>query len=240
MTDYTLHKGAHDASDGQRCAMEWVAYLAGEEHSDHPMCVSPVLGAFGRSWNDALDNETRQKLRPYLARMIGTAGDGRDEERAWLCTDWLVRVCAPAFMELTPALRESAAVLRQLSPVLSAESARRVSTEIMRARDESYAAWDAAWAAAWDAAWDAARDAARAAAWGAAWGAARAAAWDAAWDAARAAAWAAAWGAARDALAPTVRELQASAFDLLDRMLPTVPLELPVVEDAAAVCAVRA
>jgi hypothetical protein len=252
MTDYTLHKGAHNASDGQRCAMEWVAYLAGEEHSDHPMCVSPVLGSFGRSWNDALDNETRQKLRPYLARMIGTAGDGRDEERAWLCTDWLVRVCAPAFMELTPALRESAAVLRQLSPVLSAESARRVSTEIMRARDESYAAGaaarDAAWDAAWDAAGAAARDAARDAAWDAAGAAARDAARaaardaarDAAWDAARAAAWAAAWGAARDALAPTVRELQASAFDLLDRMLPTVPLELPVVEDAAAVCAVRA
>jgi hypothetical protein len=239
MTDYTLHKGAHDASDGQRCAMEWVAYLAGEEHSDHPMCVSPVLGAFGRSWNDALDNETRQKLRPYLARMIGTAGDGRDEERAWLCTDWLVRVCAPAFMELTPALRESAAVLRQLSPVLSAESARRVSTEIMRARDESYAARDAAGAAAGDAAWDAAGAAAGGAAGGAAWGAARDAA-GAAWAAARDAARAAARDAVGDALAPTVRELQASAFDLLDRMLPTVPLELPVVEDAAAVCAVRA
>jgi hypothetical protein len=34
--------------------------------------------------------------------------------------------------------------------------------------------------------------------------------------------------------------LQASAFDLLDRMLPTVPLEIPVAEDAAAVCAVQA
>jgi hypothetical protein len=264
--DYKLYRGAHDAGGGQRCALEWVAYLAGEEHTDHPVCVSPMLGAFGRSWNDALDNATRQKLRPYLARMIGTAGDGRDEERAWLCTDWLVRVCAPAFMELTPALRESAAVLRGLSPVLSAESVRGVSTEIMRARDESAAAWDAARDAAWDAAGDVARDAARAAAWAAAGAAAGAAAWaaagaaarDAAWDAAGdvawdaagaaagAAAWAAAWAAARDAagaaardaLAPTVKELQASAFDLLDRMLPTVPLGLPVVSDAERVLGV--
>ena len=59
----------------------------------------------------------------------------------------------------------------------------------------------------------------RAAAWAAAWDAARDAAWAAAWDAAGDAAWAAAWAAARDALAPTVATLQASALDLLDRMI---------------------
>ena len=58
-------------------------------------------------------------------------------------------------------------------------------------------------------------DAARAAAWDAAW----AAAWDAAGDAARAAAWAAARAAARAALQPSVVALQASAFELLERMI---------------------
>jgi hypothetical protein len=108
------------------------------------------------------------------------------------------------------------------------------------ARDAARAAArDAARAAARDAAWDAARDAARAAAGDAAWdaagAAAGAAAWaaagDAAWDAAgaaaraaaRAAAWAAAraaaWDAAGAKLAPTVTILQASALDLLDRMI---------------------
>ena len=89
------------------------------------------------------------------------------------------------------------------------------------------AALDAAWAAARDAAWaaagaaagDAAWAAARAAAGDAAWDAARAAAGDAAWAAAWAAAGAAAWAAAGAALKPTVTALQASAFDLLDRML---------------------
>ena len=51
----------------------------------------------------------------------------------------------------------------------------------------------------------------------------RTAAWDAAWDATRAATRAAAWDAAGDAagdaLADTVIELQASAADLLDRMI---------------------
>jgi hypothetical protein len=39
-------------------------------------------------------------------------------------------------------------------------------------------------------------------------------------------------------LAPTVDALQDSAFDLLDRMLPTVPVRLPVVADADLVCGV--
>jgi hypothetical protein len=105
------------------------------------------------------------------------------------------------------------------------------------------AAWDAARAAAWDAAGDAARDAARDAAGdaardaarAAAWAAARAAAWAAAWaaarDAARAAARDAAWAAARDAagdaagdvLKPTTEWLQASALDLVARMIRLQP-----------------
>jgi hypothetical protein len=105
------------------------------------------------------------------------------------------------------------------------------------------AAGDAAWAAAWDAAraaaraaagdaaWAAARAAAGDAAWAAAWdaaaAAARAAAGDAAWAAARAAAgdaaWDAAWDAAGAALKPTTEWLQASALDLVARMIRLQP-----------------
>ncbi len=92
-------------------AMEFVSWLADEPFSDHPACVSPVLGTFLRSWNDALDDGGRQKLKPFLPRAISTASDGRDEERAWLCTDWLVRVCAPAWLELA-GVQESPAALR--------------------------------------------------------------------------------------------------------------------------------
>jgi hypothetical protein len=112
----------------------------------------------------------------------------------------------------------------------------RAAIETARRFANGQATWeelDATWAAvaaAW-AAWDAARDAARAAAgaaardaaWAAAEAAAGAAARDAAWAAARDAARAVAAAAARDAagaaLADTVAVLQASAIDLLDRML---------------------
>jgi hypothetical protein len=225
--------------------MEWVAYLAGEPHTDTPVCVSPILTRFCIAFNDGLPDDERQKLRPYLARTIGTRGDGLDQERSFMCADWLIRTYTPTWLDLA-GLDEAANRLRSLPPVLAVENVTRSMDALNSARAEASAAgaaaraaaWAAAWAAAraaaWDAAWAAAGDAAGAAAgaaaWDAAWAAAGAAAWDAAGDAARA--------AARDALAPTVLALQTSAFDLLDRMLPTEIIQLPVSEDAEAVCGV--
>ena len=191
-----LLKGTHLPNDG-KCALEAVAWLAGEKHTDHPVCVSPVLADFCRSWNDNLDDANRQKLKPYLARLIGTAGDAKaDELRAWMAMDWLTRECGPAFMDLTPALTEYAAELRAMPEITDKATLR--ATERARA---------AARAAAWDAS-AAALHAARAAAGDA--GAAARAAGAAAWDA-RAAAW--------PTLDLVVARLQDSAFKLLDRMI---------------------
>jgi hypothetical protein len=234
----TLKRGAHDSVDAGVCAMELVAYIAGEPHTDHPACTSPVLAAFTRQWNDDLDDEGRQMLKPLLPRMVGTAGDGFDEQRGWMCADWLIRVYTPTWLELA-GVTESAAALRALAPIAGAATVAAARPTINEARKKGAAAWAAAWAAAGDAAWDAAGaaaraaagaaagdaagaaaraaagDAARDAAWAAAWAATGAAAWDAtwaaAWDATRAAAWA--------ALEPTKVGLQASALDLLDRMI---------------------
>ena len=167
-----LLKGSHDDDNG-KCALEAVAWLVGEKHSDHPACVSPVLGAFCRSWNDSLDDVNRQKLKPYLVRLIGTAGDAaRDQRRSWMAMDWLARVCGPVFMDLTPSLRGHASALRALPEMVDGET--------LAARDAArVAAWAAVRDAAWGAAWGAAGAAARAAAGAAARDAARAAAWDA-------------------------------------------------------------
>ena len=200
-----LKSGAHRPNtDGDMCAMEAVAFIAGEDWSASPDCVSPVITAFCVALNDGLDNETRQQLKPYLPRVIGTR-DNNDEQRAWIATDWLVRVCTPRWLRAA-GLNEQAAILEQM-PELDAATCPSILPALQAVRKDADAAWAAAWDAARDAAWDAAWDAARAAAWDAAWdaawAAARAAAWDAAWaaarDAARAAAWDAAWDAARDA-----------------------------------------
>ena len=191
-----LLKGTHLPNDG-KCALEAVAWLAGEKHTDHPVCVSPVLADFCRNWNDNLDDANRQKLKPYLARLIGTAGDAKaDELRAWMAMDWLTRECGPAFMDLTPALTEYAAELRAMPEITDKATLR--ATERARA---------------------AALHAARAAAGAAALHAARAAAGDAGAAALHAAGAGGAGAAALPTLDLVVARLQDSAFKLLDRMI---------------------
>src|SRR6185436_6450155 len=190
----TLEKGAHGSRESGVCAMELVAWMAGEKHSDHPACVSPVLGAFLRRWNDDLDDEGRQRLKPYLKRVIGTALDGFDERRGWMVTDWMVRTHLPAWLDLA-GITAPAAALRALPELVDVASATSAQSTIENARVLSAAAGPAAGDAACDAAVAAARDAAGAAAG------------DAAWDAA----WA--------ALAPTVSSLQESAFGLLNNLI---------------------
>jgi hypothetical protein len=42
--------------------MELASMLAGEPFSDQPKSVCPVVAAFLRGYNDAVDDETRQDL----------------------------------------------------------------------------------------------------------------------------------------------------------------------------------
>jgi hypothetical protein len=213
-----LKSGGHSEDSGEMCVMEAVAFVAGEPWSDHPVCASEVIGAFMRSWNDSLDDEGRQKLKPYVTKLVGSkASQEIETQRGWLATDWLIHHQAPAWLDLA-GCHEQADALRELPPILSSalastyqpvlDNARAKASAARAAGDASWAAWYAAGAAAW-AALAAARDAAGDAAW---------AAWAAAWAAAGAAG-DAAWAAAGAKLQPTVISLRASAFELLDAML---------------------
>ncbi len=234
----TLAKGPHRSFEEGHCFNETVAWLAGEPHSEKPGCVSPVIRAFTMSLNDQWDDGQRQKLLPFVDRVVGTAGDGKDEARSYLALDWLVRTYTPAFLDLANLSVEAQALrgLRQIVDLASAEAA----GPVVRAGRGKAAAARAAWAAAaaWAAraAWAAAADAGDAAwaAWAAGADAARAAGADGADGAAAAAAAWAAWAAAADAgdaaraadaawagsaLAHTVAALQASALELLAAMI---------------------
>lgn len=67
-----LSGGKHQALTEGACAMEMVAYLAGEPHSDHPACTNPVLAGLARNVNDYSDDAVRQRLAPLLPSLIGT------------------------------------------------------------------------------------------------------------------------------------------------------------------------
>ena len=263
-TDYTLAYGTHATPEDGRCAMEWVSHLVGEPHGDEPACVSPVLRACCVALNDGLEYAPRQRLRLYLARTIGTAGDGLDDMRGWMAMDWLIRTYTPAWLSLG-GLTDATDRLRSLGTVSAVDDLGAALEALRFARQRARSAWRTG-PGAWLALGLIARATARETAWStaaaAAWAAARAGVGDIAGDRARAAARAAAGDAAATvvraaragasrtearnagpaALARTLEELQESAFALLDRMLPLVPLSLspPVVEDAGELCSLAA
>lgn len=175
MNGGVLDGGSHMSFTEGACAMEWVSYIAGLGHTDAPECVSPVLQKFTIDLNDSWDDEQRQKLVPFLPRMVGTNGDGQDEARSYLALDWLIRTYTPAWLDLAGLVGDAQA-LRGLPRIVDLGTAGQAGPVVRAGHEHSRAARDAAWeaarasawaaivAAAGDAAGDAARDAARVAA----------------------------------------------------------------------------
>lgn len=77
---YYLASGPNP-SGNRRCALEWCSWLEGNVHSALPVTVDRDLIDFTAGVNDTLYGGQRQSLKPYLARMIGTRGDGFSDER---------------------------------------------------------------------------------------------------------------------------------------------------------------
>jgi hypothetical protein len=132
-----LKSGGHSSRRSGVCATEAIAWLAGEPHTATPSCLSPVLRAFLQRWNDGTDEEGRQRLKPYLPRTIGTAGDGKDELRGWLAADWAIRVVLPTWLEVAGA-SEAATALRKLPEISSRERHDEARPLISKIRSESW------------------------------------------------------------------------------------------------------
>jgi hypothetical protein len=80
LADVELVRSRGDRRTGKLCIMSLVAQLAKEPHTDHPQAASPVISAFARAINDAMDRPTRQRLIPFAPRIEGTHA-GLDGER---------------------------------------------------------------------------------------------------------------------------------------------------------------
>lgn len=146
-----LSYGAHDAESGEHCLLEVVSMFAGEPFGDSPICVDPVLAAFGRAWNDCMrTNEERAQLKQYIPLLVGTAGSKElSEKRAWMAFDWLVRVNCATWLALTPEMKVHADILVSL-PAITCKA--ELDIALPRINAAGAAAWDAG-AAAGDAAW---------------------------------------------------------------------------------------
>jgi hypothetical protein len=237
-----LTAGYHETREEGMNALEAAAYLAGQEHSERPYGVCPIIIEMLRSWSDHLPEDgIRTRLHvPLLPTILNTyATPEMMLRRSWMAVDWLVRVYTAAWLELA-GLAAHASALRALTPIVDMGSAEASKKATRAARVAWYASKTAArtaaraakWIAAWDAWYDDAMYAALAVARYTARGGARNAArytglctadvvnWDPASDGA--------WVAMTRKLTPLVATLQASAVDVVERMAAVKSAPAPV------------
>jgi hypothetical protein len=63
--------------------------LAGEQFTDHPASVCPVVSALLRSYNDSIDDRRRQDLYAYAAKVVGSRSSlAVERARADRLTAW--------------------------------------------------------------------------------------------------------------------------------------------------------
>jgi hypothetical protein len=82
----TLARGKHTSPRSGACVMELASMLAGEPFSDRPAAVCPVVAAFLRAYNDAVDDVRRQDLYAYASDAVGTRG-------SWALMRMRTRLC---------------------------------------------------------------------------------------------------------------------------------------------------
>jgi hypothetical protein len=81
-----LSAGRHRSAHAGVCVMELASMLADERFSDRAATVSPVVGAFLRTYNDGLDDERRQDLYPIASLIVGSAARRSvEDERGTRC-----------------------------------------------------------------------------------------------------------------------------------------------------------
>lgn len=119
---FPLERGAHPTRSDGMCAMEMVAWLAGEPHSDEPQCACPVIGALVRACNDVMDDDGRTRyLRPLVPVLVNSrSGASVERARGLLVLDTLVRQLVPAALRRQRRGAE-AEVFAALDPITTLE-----------------------------------------------------------------------------------------------------------------------
>jgi len=132
-----LESGSHLEGSVHVCMMEAAALFAGEPHTDHPCCVSPLLANVGIRLNDRATDTQRQDLKRFIPLVVGTAGDGQDDARRWLAVDRSVRFLLPKYLGLLDR-HEQAATLRALPRITDADTYRPHTKRLRTVADEMY------------------------------------------------------------------------------------------------------
>lgn len=96
---YVLRAGHVDDPAGGACAMDAVNWLIHGKHGDAPVCASPVIGKFVIAGNDAMPDDVRQRLIPYLHRIAGSRSAAHEAVRLRILVLDAARVVAANAVE---------------------------------------------------------------------------------------------------------------------------------------------
>lgn len=133
---YDLREGNSDHPRNGACVMDAVSWFAYGHLGDHPECACPVITEFAIRVNDMLPDDERQKLKPFIFRLLGSRDPASEQERAEYLAWQAITVFAPLAYDAV-GLKKEADTLRRFDRSLGLT--------------EAAGAAEAAWAAAIDA-----------------------------------------------------------------------------------------
>jgi hypothetical protein len=116
-----LSKGKHSSAETGACVMELASMLAGEQFSDHPQTVCPMVGSFLRAYNDSIDEARRQDLYEYASRVVGSrAHTDVEHARAEILMAWSAEMRMRRWSRSLVPARIRRFMLRRRRPIDSA------------------------------------------------------------------------------------------------------------------------
>jgi hypothetical protein len=72
-----LSKGRHASPEDGACVMELASMLAGEQFTDRPTSVCPVIGSLLRSYDDSIDDARRRSMYECASNVVGSRASAR-------------------------------------------------------------------------------------------------------------------------------------------------------------------
>jgi hypothetical protein len=108
-----LVRGAGTRESNELCVMTLAALIAGEQHTDRPVCACPVLSAMAIRLNDgpwwSSDKERTELLAPLAPKLVGTRADaGVELLRAKVLVDLALHTLVPDALESAARVHTSA------------------------------------------------------------------------------------------------------------------------------------
>ena len=151
---FKFGKGKHARREDGLCVNEAAAWLAGEEHSDHPRCLCPVIAPLSIWVNDSCEDDLRNELlRDLPWRLVGTKATPEiEQQRGFMAADWAVRFVCPIMLrrgglEAEAVKLESLPVVDSANAARAARAAARATRATRATRAAAYASARAAYAA---------------------------------------------------------------------------------------------